>query len=125
MKRLRQNNLSYAALTSLTRSSTIVHSGGLVVSVLAFYSDNPSSNPASNLNFLNEKAKINEKEAGVGSSLKNRPIMVSIVTVNMMMAFHFYHYTASYYGTIVLCFYLLPSPISWMPLSAIYLKSFR
>ena len=41
--------------------------GGLVVSVPAFYSDDPSSNPAGYLiNFLYEKTKINEKEAGVG-----------------------------------------------------------
>ena len=77
MKRLRQNNLSYAALTSLNRSSKIDHRGGLVVSVLAFYSDNPSSNPAGNLNFLYKKTKINKKEAGAGLSLnKCQPILV-------------------------------------------------
>ena len=38
-----------------------------MVSVPAFYSDDPSSNPAGYLiNFLYEKTKINEKEAGVG-----------------------------------------------------------
>ena len=42
--------------------------GGLVVSIFAFYSDNPSSIPAGYLNFLYEKTKINEKEAGVGPS---------------------------------------------------------
>ena len=42
--------------------------GGLVVSVLAFYSDNPSSNPVIYENFLNEKMKIYENEAGVGPS---------------------------------------------------------
>ena len=42
-----------------------------MVSIPAFYSDNPSSNPAGYLiNFLYEKTKINEKEAGVGPSLK-------------------------------------------------------
>ena len=46
------------------------HGSGLVVSILAGYSDNPSSNPAGYLNFLYEKMKINEKEAGVGPSLK-------------------------------------------------------
>ena len=46
------------------------HGGGLVVNVLAFYSDNPSSNPVGYLNFLNKKTKINEKEARVGPSLK-------------------------------------------------------
>ena len=45
--------------------------GGLVVSVLAFYSDDPSSNPAGYLNFLCEKTRINKKEAGVDPSLKN------------------------------------------------------
>ena len=44
--------------------------GGLVFSILAFYSGDPSSNPAGYLNFLYEKTKINEKEAGVGPSLK-------------------------------------------------------
>ena len=33
------------------------HGSGLVVSILAGYSDNPSSNPAGYLNFLYEKAK--------------------------------------------------------------------
>ena len=46
--------------------------GGLVVSVLAFYSNDPSSNPAGYLNFLNEKTKINEREAEVGPSLKKK-----------------------------------------------------
>ena len=36
--------------------------GGLVFSILAFYSDDPSLNPAGYLNFLYEKTKINEKE---------------------------------------------------------------
>ena len=41
--------------------------GGLVVSVPAFYSDDPSSNPAGYLiNFLYKKTKINEKLAVVG-----------------------------------------------------------
>ena len=41
--------------------------GGLVVSVPAFNSDDPSSNPAGYLiNFLYKKTKINEKEAGIG-----------------------------------------------------------
>ena len=38
-----------------------VRGGGLVVSVLAFYSNDPSSNPAGFLNFLNENTKMNEK----------------------------------------------------------------
>ena len=40
--------------------------GGLVVSILAFYSSNPNLNPACYLNFIYEKTKINEKEAVVG-----------------------------------------------------------
>ena len=40
--------------------------GGPVVSVLAFYSDNLSSNSSGHLIFLYEKTKINQKEAGVG-----------------------------------------------------------
>ena len=44
--------------------------GGQVVSVLAFYSDDPSSNPAEVYNFsvklLLKRTKINKKEAGVG-----------------------------------------------------------
>ena len=44
-----------------------------MVSIPAFYSDNPSSNPAGYLiNFLYEKTKINEKEAGVGPYLKKK-----------------------------------------------------
>ena len=35
--------------------------GGLVVSFLAFYSDDPSSNPAGYLNFLYKKTKILQK----------------------------------------------------------------
>ena len=45
-------------------------SGGQVVSVLAFYSDDPSSNPAEVYNFsvklLLKRTKINKKEAVVG-----------------------------------------------------------
>ena len=42
-----------------------------MVSILAFYSDDPSSIPAGCLKFLYEKTKINEKEAGVGPSIRN------------------------------------------------------
>ena len=49
--------------------------GGQVVSVLAFYSDDPSSNPAEVYNFsvklLLKRTKINKKEAGVGPFFKN------------------------------------------------------
>ena len=41
-----------------------------MVSILRFYSNDLSSNPAGNLNFLCEKTKINEKEAHVGPPLK-------------------------------------------------------
>ena len=41
------------------------HGGGQVVSGLANYYDNLSLNPAGDLNFMNEKTKINVKEAGV------------------------------------------------------------
>ena len=44
--------------------------GGLLVSVLALYSEDPSSYPAGYLNFLNEKTKINEKDSEIGPSLK-------------------------------------------------------
>ena len=40
--------------------------GGLVVCILAFYSDDPSSNPAGYLNFLYEKTKRNQTESVVG-----------------------------------------------------------
>ena len=50
--------------------------GGQVVSVLAFYSDGPSSNPAEVYNFsvklLFKRTKINKKEAGVGPFLKKK-----------------------------------------------------
>ena len=46
--------------------------GGLVVSVPALNSDDPSSNPAGYLiNFQYEKTKINKKEAVVGPFKKN------------------------------------------------------
>ena len=49
------------------------YGGGVVVSVLAFYSDDPSSYPPGYLKFLYEKTKIKTKEeAGVGPSLKNK-----------------------------------------------------
>ena len=44
-----------------------------MVSILAFYSDDPSLNPAGYLNFMYEEMKINEKHAGVGPSLKKFP----------------------------------------------------
>ena len=51
--------------------------GGLVVSVLAFYSDDPSSIPAEVYNFfcknIVEKNETKQQEAGVGPFLKKRP----------------------------------------------------
>ena len=48
--------------------------GGQVVSVLAFYSDNPSSNPAEVYNFsvilLLKRTKINKKRPGLANFLK-------------------------------------------------------
>ena len=44
--------------------------GGQVVSMLAFYSDDPSSNSADGYSFL-KRTKINKKEARVGSFKKN------------------------------------------------------
>ena len=49
--------------------------GGLVVSVLAFYSDYPSSNPTGYLNFRYKKMKMNEKEAGVAPPPKKMWMM--------------------------------------------------
>ena len=50
--------------------------GGQVVRVLAFYSDDPSLNPAEVYNFsvklLLKRTKINKKEAGVGPFKKIR-----------------------------------------------------
>ena len=49
--------------------------GGLVVSVLALYSDDPSLNPTEVYNFsvklLLKRMKIKQKEAGVGPFKKN------------------------------------------------------
>ena len=54
--------------------------GGLVVSIPAFYSDDPSLNPAGYLiNFLYEKTKINEKEAGVGPSSKKVSVVAMVI----------------------------------------------
>ena len=52
-------------------------SGGLVVSILSFYFNDPSLNPAGYFNCLYKKIKINEKEAGVGPSL-NKSIIHSV-----------------------------------------------
>ena len=47
---------------------TLGRGGGLVVTVLAFLSDNPNFESFWLLNFSYKKTKISEKEAGVGSS---------------------------------------------------------
>ena len=57
-----------------------------MVSVLAFYSDDPSSNPAEVYNFsvklLLKRTKINKKEAGVGPfKKKNFPLKNSVSLV--------------------------------------------
>ena len=59
--------------------------GGQVVSVLAFSSDDPSSNPAEVYNFsvklLLKRTKLNKKEAGVGPFLKNGPFPASLLFI--------------------------------------------
>ena len=61
------------ALVKLGKVRTLGRGGGIVVSVPAFCSDDPSSNPADCLiNFLYGKTKINKKEARVGPSLKKK-----------------------------------------------------
>ena len=57
--------------------------GGQVVSMLAFYSDDPSLNPADvnnfSVKFVTERTKINIKQAWVGQLTKNEfaPLEVS------------------------------------------------
>ena len=52
-----------------------------MVSIPAFYSDNLSLNPARHLNFLFQKTEINEKEAGVGPSLKKFNALICLVSI--------------------------------------------
>ena len=56
--------------------------GGQVFSVLAFYSDDPSSNPAEVYNFsvklILKRTKINKKEAGVGP-LKKTSLYIGFI----------------------------------------------
>ena len=58
-----------------------------MVSVLAFYSDDPSSNPAEVYNFsvklLLKRTKINRKEAGVGPFKKKLALNKSTNSTNM------------------------------------------
>ena len=58
--------------------------GGLVVSVLAFYSGNLSSNPAGILKFSVRKEKTKQKESGVGPSLKKSPSTFCLIQVLLM-----------------------------------------
>ena len=67
-------------------SLSLGRGGGQVVSVLAFYSDDPSSNPAEVYNFFSVKlllkrTKINKKEAGL-AHFKN--LSLSNPTPNLM-----------------------------------------
>ena len=57
-----------------------------MVSVLAFYSDGPSLIPVGYFNFLYKNTKINEKEVGVGPSLKKY-----ISAAHATTAFHYYY----------------------------------
>ena len=56
--------------------------GGQVVSVLAFYSDDPSLNPADVYNFsvklLLKRMKINKKEAGVALFFLKKTVLHKI-----------------------------------------------
>ena len=70
----------YVALLKCIENSDFINSlalgcgGGLVVSVLAFYSDDPSSIPAEVYNFsvklLLKRTKINKKRPGLAQFLK-------------------------------------------------------
>ena len=57
--------------------------GSLMVSVLAFYSDDPSSILAGYLNFLYEKTKINIIEASVGGFYLLKLLFGNIMAVNL------------------------------------------
>ena len=59
----------------------MVRGGGLVVSALAYCSEDLSSNPASYKVFIvvHEKTKINEKEVGVGPFKKNFKLYLCLV----------------------------------------------
>ena len=64
--------LSFSSILLLTKKyiNNVVRlgrGGGLVVSTLAYCSQDPSLNPADFLTFLYEKTKVNKKEAGVGT----------------------------------------------------------
>ena len=52
--------------------------GGLVVSVIAFHSSDPSSNPAGYLNPMYKKTKIDKKEARVGPSFFKKLVLLRL-----------------------------------------------
>ena len=62
--------------------------GGQVVSVLAFYSDDPSSNPAEVFNFsvklLLKRTKINKKRPGLAHLKKRVGNLYFIISLNLM-----------------------------------------
>ena len=57
--------MAFPSYSDINKFLTSGRGGGLVVSILAFYSDDPSSNPAGYLIFLYEKRKINKKRPGL------------------------------------------------------------
>ena len=69
-------------LKLITNSLYMGRGGGQVFSVLAFYSDDPSSNPAEVYNFsvklILKRMKINKKEAGVGP-LKKTSLYIGFI----------------------------------------------
>ena len=58
----------------------MAHWVGLVVSVLAYFSDNLSSNPAGYKKFLREKTNINEKRPGLAHIKKKWRLMKTYTT---------------------------------------------
>ena len=64
----------------LLKHGVMGRGGGQVVSALAFYSDDPSSNPADAYRFsvqiVFEKNENKQKEAGVGPFLKKHGFMI-------------------------------------------------
>ena len=89
---------------------------GLVVSILAFYSDNPSSNPAGYLNFLYKKTKINENKAGVGPSSS---IILRRVSVWYLTWVTFLHWPISTWPT-----FLIQRMCNWAKCTAALKRAF-
>ena len=71
--------------------------GGQVVSVLAFYSDDPSSNPADAYSFsvqiVFEKNENKQKEAWVGPFFKNFQKLPNLATLVVTYRVIFTHWT--------------------------------